>query len=141
MALISAGPVEGGLLRGSRCTAGRAQADQRSGSASRRSSQSRNRARGQGHDAADNRTGGVAVAASSNRPPHGLFEVMQMIGGTPETKRHGVLGADAVTGSEPFDGFVKAVAWDLETLDDAPPGQALGNERQRSEKKISTLRR
>src|SRR5262245_11268260 len=84
-----------------------------------------NPSRGQRHDPADNRTGGVAVAASSNSPPHGLFEVVQVVGGTPEAERYGVLGSDVVTSPESFDSLPETVAWHVEALHDSAPGQAL----------------
>src|SRR5689334_3281503 len=52
-------------------------------------------ARRAGDDAADNGTGGVAVAQRAHGRPHRLLETVEMPRGAPEGERNGILAGDA----------------------------------------------
>jgi hypothetical protein len=61
----------------------------------------------QRNDAANNRASGVTVSEALNRRPHRSLEVGEMMGSAPDAKRHCVLSADPITGTEVLYGLGK----------------------------------
>lgn len=82
------------------------------------------------HDAADDRTGGVAVSQSFRGTPQRRFKISQMVRRAPQTEGDGILGADLAPSAQLFNGRRQGIRRNGRGLAKTVFGKPLGYMRQ-----------